>query len=83
MRIGIIGFGRAGRVHLDAWRAVPGVEIAAVSDPSPAIVAAARAEGLRAVAGSSELLGMPTDEREQLRAWSQAITLTLEPLITA
>ena len=30
----------------------------------------------------SELLGMPTDEREQLRAWSQAITLTLEPLIT-
>ena len=31
----------------------------------------------------SELLGMPTDERDQLRAWSQAITLTLEPLITA
>ena len=31
----------------------------------------------------SELLGMPTDEREQLRTWSQAITLTLEPLITA
>ena len=30
----------------------------------------------------SELLGMPTDDREQLRAWSQAITLTLEPLIT-
>lgn len=59
MRIGIIGFGRAGRVHLEAWRAVPGVEIAAVSDPSPAIVAAARAEGLHAVAGSSELLGMP------------------------
>ena len=26
---------------------------------------------------------MPTDERDQLRAWSQAITLTLEPLITA
>ena len=59
MRIGIIGFGRAGRVHLEAWRAVPGVEIAAVSDPSPAIVAAARAEGLHAVAASSELLGMP------------------------
>jgi len=31
----------------------------------------------------SELLGMPTEERDQLRAWSQAITLTLEPLITA
>jgi cytochrome P450 len=30
----------------------------------------------------SEILGMPTDERDQLRAWSQAITLTLEPLIT-
>ena len=31
----------------------------------------------------SELLGMPTDRREELRAWSQAITLTLEPLISA
>ncbi|HTN79879.1 MAG TPA: cytochrome P450, partial [Acidimicrobiales bacterium] len=30
----------------------------------------------------SELLGMPTEERDQLRAWSQAITLTLEPMIT-
>ena len=59
MRIGIIGFGRAGRVHLAAWRAVRGVEVAAVSDPSPAVVAAARAEGLHAVADSCELLAMP------------------------
>jgi predicted dehydrogenase len=59
MRIGIIGFGRAGRVHLDAWRTVQGVEVAAVSDPAPAVVAAARAEGLHAVADSSEVLAMP------------------------
>jgi predicted dehydrogenase len=59
MRIGIIGFGRAGRVHLDAWRTVQGVEVAAVSDPAPAFVAAARAEGLHAVADSSEVLAMP------------------------
>jgi len=59
MQIGIIGFGRAGRVHLEAWRAVPGVEIAAVCDPSPASIAAARAEGLEAVTDSRELLAMP------------------------
>ncbi|HKA28908.1 MAG TPA: Gfo/Idh/MocA family oxidoreductase [Candidatus Binatia bacterium] len=59
MRIGIIGFGRAGRVHLDAWRAVQGVEVAVVSDPAPAVVAAARAEGLHAIADSCEVLAMP------------------------
>jgi len=59
MRVGIIGFGRAGRVHLDAWRAVAGVDVAAVSDPSPAVVSAARQEGLQAVRESCELLAMP------------------------
>ena len=59
MRIGIIGFGRAGRVHLEAWREVAGVDVAVVSDPSPAVVEAARAEGLHAVADTCELLSMP------------------------
>lgn len=31
----------------------------------------------------SEMLGMPTDGREELRSWSQAITRTLEPVISA
>ncbi len=55
-RVGIVGLGRAGRVHLDAWRAVPGVQIAAVCDPSPEIVATARTEGLRALTDAQELL---------------------------
>jgi predicted dehydrogenase len=59
MRVGIIGFGRAGRMHLEAWRAVAGVDVAAVSDPSPVVVAAARREGLHAVGQSRELLAMP------------------------
>ena len=59
VRVGIVGFGRAGRVHLEAWRAVPGVEVAAVSDQSAAIVAGARAEGLHAVGNSRELFSMP------------------------
>ena len=34
MRVGIIGLGLAGRVHLDGWRATDGVEVVAISDPS-------------------------------------------------
>jgi predicted dehydrogenase len=59
MRVGIIGFGRAGRVHLEAWRAVAEVDVAAVSDPSPLVVSAARRDGLHAVRESCELLAMP------------------------
>ena len=36
MRIGIIGLGRAGSVHLQAWPHVEGAEVVAVCDPSPA-----------------------------------------------
>jgi predicted dehydrogenase len=55
LRVGVVGLGRAGRVHLDAWRAVPGVHVAAVCDPLPEVVEAARAEGLHAVTDPSEL----------------------------
>ncbi len=34
MRIGIIGLGLAGKVHLEAWKRVDGVAVAAVADPS-------------------------------------------------
>jgi len=60
LRVGIVGFGRAGRVHLDAWRAVPGVSVAAVCDPSPEVVRAARAEGLHAVRELDELFAERT-----------------------
>jgi predicted dehydrogenase len=56
IRVGVIGLGRAGRVHLEAWRAVPGAEVVAVADPSPAVVNAARLEGFRATADTRELL---------------------------
>jgi predicted dehydrogenase len=55
LRVGVVGLGRAGRVHLDAWREVPGVQVAAVCDPAPEVVAAARAEGLEAVADPEAL----------------------------
>jgi predicted dehydrogenase len=62
LRVGVVGLGRAGRIHLDAWRAVPGVRVVAVCDPAPAVVAAARAEGLHAVADASELFAtVPLD----------------------
>ncbi|HLK10821.1 MAG TPA: Gfo/Idh/MocA family oxidoreductase [Candidatus Binatia bacterium] len=56
MRVGIIGLGRAGRVHLDAWRAVPRAEVAAICDPVPAVRRSARAEGLAAYAEPAEML---------------------------
>jgi 3-hydroxyisobutyrate dehydrogenase-like beta-hydroxyacid dehydrogenase len=62
LRVGVVGLGRAGRIHLDAWRAVPGVRVVAVCDPAPAVVHAARAEGLHAVADPSELFAtVPLD----------------------
>ncbi len=62
LRVGIVGLGRAGRVHLDAWRAVPGVQVVAVCDPASRVVAAARAEGLCALADASELFAtVPLD----------------------
>jgi predicted dehydrogenase len=55
MRVGIIGLGRAGKVHLDAWRAVPQVEVAAVCDPVPAVRRWARERGIAAYADPAEM----------------------------
>lgn len=62
MRIGIIGLGRAGRVHLDAWRAIAGVRIAGVVDPDPAVRVWAEAQGLAPFRTVPELLAsVPLD----------------------
>src|SRR5262245_19238669 len=56
MRVGIIGLGRAGQVHLDGWRAVTTAEVPAVSDPSPAVRRKARAQGFRVYADPLEMI---------------------------
>jgi len=65
MRVGIIGLGRAGNMHLDAWRLVPGVEVVAVSDAAVSGRSAARAAGLRAHRSLAQML-----DREKLDAIS-------------
>jgi len=57
MQVGIIGLGRAGRVHLDAWQAVEGATVTAVCDPSPAVRRWARAAGIAAYAHPLDMLG--------------------------
>ena len=50
MRVAIIGLGRAGTIHLQAWQATGIAEIAAIADPLQATRRSARAAGLRAYA---------------------------------
>ncbi len=47
MRVGVIGVGRAGRIHLEAWRATPGVEVRAIADRAIAVRSWARDMGLQ------------------------------------
>lgn len=47
MQVGIIGVGRAGKTHLEAWQRIEGVEIRAVADRLPAVRRWAREAGLR------------------------------------
>jgi len=47
MRIGLIGLGRAGGVHFDAWKHVDGSDVTAVCDPSPVARKRARDLGIR------------------------------------
>src|SRR5262249_61420172 len=46
MRVGVVGLGRAGQVHLDAWQKIEGVRIAAVCDPAVSSRRRARQAGL-------------------------------------
>jgi len=65
MRVGIIGVGRAGRIHLDAWRTVDGVEVAAIADRAPALRRWARETGLRSYSDPLDMIA-----RESLDAVS-------------
>jgi predicted dehydrogenase len=46
MRIGIVGIGWAGKLHLDAWQAVPGVDVVAIAERAPVLRRWARDAGL-------------------------------------
>jgi predicted dehydrogenase len=56
MRIGILGLGRAGAVHLDAWALVSDARVVAVCDPSPEVRQRARADGIAAYATPAAML---------------------------
>lgn len=56
MNVGIIGFGRAGHVHFEAWQATPGAKVVAIADPSAEARRRARALGLRTFADPLEML---------------------------
>ncbi|MDX2167490.1 MAG: Gfo/Idh/MocA family oxidoreductase [Deltaproteobacteria bacterium] len=55
-RIGIVGLGRAGAIHFDALRQLPGAALAAVCDPDAAARARAAAAGVPAFATLDAML---------------------------
>ena len=57
MRVGIIGLGRAGRIHLEAWQSVDGVTVGAVADRSADIRRWARQSGFRAYPDPFDMIG--------------------------
>jgi predicted dehydrogenase len=65
MRIGVIGVGRAGRIHLEAWRGVDGAQVVAIADRSPVVRRTARDEGLLAYGDPLDMIA-----RESLDAVS-------------
>lgn len=56
MRIGLIGLGRAGSVHLQAWQHVADAEVVAVCDPSAAARKRARELGIRTYSDPAVML---------------------------
>lgn len=70
MRIGIIGLGRAGAVHLAACQRVSGIEVVAVCDPLPEARRVASAAGIAAYADLKRML-----DRVQL----EAVTICTPP----
>ena len=55
-RIAIIGLGRAGSIHLEALKAVPGAQVVAVCDASAEMRARAEAAGIAAYASPDAML---------------------------
>lgn len=60
MRVGIIGLGLAGRVHLEGWRATNDVDVVAISDPSASARAWATDAGLTAFEDPFAMLARET-----------------------
>jgi predicted dehydrogenase len=60
MRIGLIGLGRAGGVHFDAWQLVDGSDVIAVCDPSPVARKRARDLGIRTYTNPDVMLESDT-----------------------
>jgi predicted dehydrogenase len=60
VRVGIIGVGHAGRIHLEAWQGVDGVEIVAIADRVPAIRRWGRDLGLRTYADPLDMIARET-----------------------
>ena len=56
MNVAIIGFGRAGQVHFEAWQATPGARVVAIADPSAEVRRSARALGLRAFSDPLDMM---------------------------
>lgn len=56
MRIGLIGLGRAGGVHFDAWRLITGSQVVAVCDPSSIARRRARDLGIRTYTNPAVML---------------------------
>lgn len=55
-RLGIVGLGRAGGIHLDAMRSIPDVEVTAVCDPHAAARVSAERAGIAAYATLDPML---------------------------
>lgn len=60
LRIGILGFGYTGRLHLRAWQQIPGAQVAGVAETSSGSLAAVP-HGIGAYADYRELLGLKLD----------------------
>jgi UDP-N-acetylglucosamine 3-dehydrogenase len=74
MRVGIIGVGRAGKIHLEAWKAVEGAEVQAISDRASSVRRWAREIGLRAYSDPLDMIA-----REPL----DAVSVATPPLLHA
>lgn len=58
MRVGIVGLGFMGRMHYRCWKALPGVEISAVCEANPKVLAAAGAAGEGNIGGAAEAIDL-------------------------
>jgi myo-inositol 2-dehydrogenase / D-chiro-inositol 1-dehydrogenase len=80
-RLGLVGAGRMGRIHLNALAGSGSVRIVAVADPSPDARAAVARPGIRTYASLAELLAAgPPDALLIAAPTNQHVTLVTEAL---